>query len=215
MDRVILVGGGALASDLVECFGRDVFAAVYVDPGLMSPSIAGLPVVDRWSAALQLSRKVMLAISDIGQRCRLLQQALAEGLESSPPMISPHAIVASSAQVGPGCVVAHHVVVGPFTRLLGHVLVMHGVVIGHDSVIHEQNVICAGASLSGGVVLESGCFIGPNASLAPRVQIAAGSFLAAGTVCLRSVSQRSVLIGNPARRAAHDGGNSVSMSGPW
>jgi len=204
MGLLIIVGAGALARDLIEIFGRDNFAAIYVDPGFAAEPIAGLPVVDNWVRARELGSEVVLGIADIAQRTRTMQQAVAGGLLPARPMVSAHAIVSASARIGPGCVVTHQAVIGPSVHLVCNVLIMHGVIVGHDSVIHNQGVICAGASIAGGVVLEDGCFVGPNAAIAPKVRIAAGSFLSAGSACLRSVPRRSVLIGNPARSVAPD-----------
>ena len=43
-ERIVLIGAGALARDVVEVAGVDAFCGVYVDPRFESPGLPGLPV---------------------------------------------------------------------------------------------------------------------------------------------------------------------------
>ncbi len=202
MNKILLMGSGSLAVDLIDMFGREAFAGAYVDDGF---GLTGVGDLRRWHDLADSARRgqrFLLAVADAEQRQRFADMAEAAGLRPCEPMVSRHAVIAKSAQLAVGSVVAHFAVIGPAAQLMPHVLVMHNAVVGHDSVLHHNCVVCAGASIAGGVHLGSGCFLGPNAVIAPKVQIAAGSFLSAGTACLRNVDQPSVLIGNPARRVA-------------
>ncbi len=195
----VLLGGGSLARDLIDCFGQDEFSAVFVDPQFASLVQIGLPVVSSWLAARSYASEYVLAVADVEQRRRFAAEADANGLRAAEPMVSRRAVVARDAIIDVGCTIGHFVVVGPNVRLSKNVLVMHHVVLGHDSHVQDGCVLCAGSSVAGRVVLGSGCFVGPNAALSPGVQIAAGSVLAPGAACLKSVPMRSTVVGSPAR----------------
>lgn len=188
-----------MARDMLDMFGHDAFAAIYVDPGFEGAVPDSIPVATDWPGIARMGSHFMVAVSAIEHRERLIALAIQAGLRPSSPMVSRLAVVARDAEVADGCAIGHHAVIGPKARLDQHVLVMHNSVVGHDSQIHEGCVLCAGVSIGGAVCLESGCFIGPNAAIAPRVRVAAGTFMSAGTACLRDVPVRSTLIGNPAR----------------
>lgn len=202
MSNILLMGSGALAIDLVDMFGSKTFAGAYIDPGY---ELTGLSELPRWhdlSDCARRGQRYLLAVADSAQRRRFSLLAEAAGMLPCEAMISRHAVVAQSALLAEGTVIAHFSVIGPGAILDRHVLIMHNAVVGHDSVLHTNCVICAGSSIAGGVELGSDCFLGPNAAVAPQVRVASKSFLSAGTACLRNVDEPSVLIGNPARRAA-------------
>ncbi len=201
MSAIVLLGSGALASDLIEMFGVHSFVGAFCEPGYQAKQGLGVPIIDSLQHCRALSFRFLLAAGDPVTRRKLLDGALNAGLSPCGPMISPLAFVSPRALFGDGCVVGHFGVVGPCACLAPHVLVMHNAVIGHDSVLGENAVVCAGASIAGGVHLGADCFVGPNAAIAPGVFVHQGSHLAAGCACLRNVCSPSTLIGNPARGA--------------
>ena len=164
--------------------------------------MGGLPRLYDLADCARRNQRFVLAVSDNLQRRRFAQMAKYFGLRPCEPLVSRFAVVARSAQLAEGSVVAHFAVIGPSVQLMPHVLVMHNAVIGPDTVVDANCVVCADASIAGGVNIGADCFIGPNAAVAPNVLIAPSSDHSAGTGCLRSVSEPSVMIGNPARRVA-------------
>ncbi len=207
-DGVILLGGGALARVLVDMAGPGALAGVFVEPGheVAPPAaLGGLPVLHDWDAVRQRGRRFLLAVGDIALRRRLLQAALEAGLEPAAPLVSPHAVIAGDAQIGPGSVVGPQSVLAPAVRLQAHVLLMPGVTLGHDVVVHDNCVLTAGTVMGGGSCLERDCFVGLNATIVPRIRLAAGCVVGAAALCLRDVSEASVLVGNPAKATPRGG----------
>ena len=198
-DKLILLGGGALARVLVDLCGREAFAATYVEPAFDSAPIAGLPVLRDWASARARGQRFVVAVGDIALRRRLQQDALAAGLQPCAPLVSPHAVLAGDVQLGPGCVIGPMCTLAPGVQLQAHVLLMPAVVLGHDVSVGENCVLTAGTVMGGGSGLERDCFIGLNATIVPRVRLAAGCVVGAAALCLRDVLQASVLVGNPAR----------------
>jgi UDP-3-O-[3-hydroxymyristoyl] glucosamine N-acyltransferase len=201
MESILLIGAGALASDLIDMFGPGRFAGAYVDPEYRrGDELDGVPVYSHWTQAAAVASHYLLAVSSIEHRERAMALAADAGLIAASPMVSPCARVARSAELERGCVVAHFSAVGPQARVAANGLLMHGVVLGHNSVLEANVVVCAGVSIGGYVEIGSRSFIGTNAVLAPKIHLGPDSFVAAGAACLRSAPARSLLIGNPARR---------------
>jgi len=204
MERVLLIGAGALARDILGVFGQDKFVATYVDPEFPTTPLGRLPIVASWAAARQLASHYVIAVSDVEHRRRAQRNAADIGLLPAPPLIARTAIVAADAAVAPGCLVGHFAVIGPSARLQENALVMHSAIVAHDSHVGSNTVLCAGVCLSGCVHIGNDCFVGPNSALAPGVQIGDGSFIAAGSSCFRNAAPGSRLIGSPARQIASE-----------
>jgi UDP-3-O-[3-hydroxymyristoyl] glucosamine N-acyltransferase len=201
MEKVLLMGAGALAADLVDLFGAESFAGAYVDPAFhQAAHLEGVTIRSDWGLAAAAASHYVLATSSIEHRARARAQAESAGLKPASPMISPTARLARTARLSPGCLIGHFCAVGPATTVGVHGLLMHGVVLGHDAVLGENVVVCAGAAIAGYVKIGPGSFIGTLAVLAPKVDLGRDCVVSAGAACLRSAPDGSLLVGNPARR---------------
>ena len=197
---ILLIGAGALARDIVDCFGAGTFIAAYVDPKFAVAAVGVVPMVTDWDEARRRASHYVLGVSDIAHRERARNAAAAAGLLPAAPLVSSLARVAGDAQLAPGCMVGHFAVIGPAARLGVDTLLMHAAIVAHDSSVEEGSVLCAGACINGNAAIGPRCFVGPNAVVLPNVRIGHDSFVAAGAVCFRDAPARSFLLGNPARR---------------
>lgn len=204
MSRVLLIGAGSLARDIIDAFGPERFAGLYVDPAYPAEPLAGLPVFSRWDEAARETTTYLLGISDIAHRALARAAAREAGLFPAAPLVSTRAVIAADADLAPGTAVGHMAVIGPGAALDQDVLVMHGAIVAHDCAIGANSVLCAGANLGGRVSLGFGSFIGANAVVAPNLAIGMGCHLAAGAVCLRDAPASTRWIGNPARLASRN-----------
>jgi sugar O-acyltransferase (sialic acid O-acetyltransferase NeuD family) len=202
MSGILLLGAGALARDIIDCFGSDRFAGLYVDPAYPATSLADLPVFTRWDQAAAEASTYLLAISGIEHRNLARAAAREAGLVPAAPLISSRAVVAADAAIASGSAIGHMAVIGPTALVDEDVLVMHGANVGHDCVIGANSVLCAGANISGNVRIGRGSFIGPSAVVTPNLEIGEGCHLAGGAVCLRHAPPGTRWIGNPARLAS-------------
>lgn len=201
MDKVLLMGAGALAVDLIDLFGADAFVGAYVDPAFQrAASVDGVTIQSDWPSAVGAASHYVLATSSIEHRARARAQAENAGLRPASPMVSPTARMARTARLSPGCLIGHFCTVGPGTTVGEHGLLMHGVVLGHDALLGDNVVVCAGAAIAGYVKIGAGSFIGTLAVLAPKVELGQDCVVSAGAACLRSAPDASLLVGNPARR---------------
>lgn len=201
MQGIVLIGAGALSRDLIDCFGAQAFAGIYVDPQFAAGSIGGLPLFTSWTDVRKVASRYILGVSDIVHRERARAAARNADLTPAAPMVSRLAIVASDAILAPGVVIGHLAVIGPAASLDEDVLVMHAAIVAHDAVVQANTVLCAGVSLGGYVRVGNNTFIGSNAVLVPGLKIGAGCHIAAGAACFHDSEPAGSWIGNPARRA--------------
>ena len=201
MDKIILIGAGALARDIVGVFGHERFVGLYVDPQFQGTKFGELPVLSNWADVRKIATCYVLGVSDIAHRDRVRLMARAEGLHPCAPLVPPSAIVAADARLASGSAIGQMVVIGPAARLGEDSIVMHSAIVAHDSVIGENTVLCAGVCIGGHVQVGAQTFVGSNAVLAPKVKFGAGCYIAAGAACFRDADPGSRWIGNPARRS--------------
>ena len=201
--KILLIGAGALARDIVNVVGPEFFIGTFVDPGFATTPVQGLPVISDWQEAARCATHYAIGVLDGKHRRMARQQALDAGLSPCAPIVHATAQIAKDAKIGPGCLVGYYSVIGSGTELQEDVLVMFSANIGHDTVIGENSVILHGACISGYTTIGKDCFIGTNASLAPKITIGSNSFVAAGASCFLDAPPESMLIGNPARQTRH------------
>ena len=200
--KILLIGSGTLARDIVSVLGRDLFAGTYVDPGFPVTPVEELPVYTDWDEARRHVTHYALGILDRGHRQRAREAAGRAGLLPCTPLVHPSAQVAATAFLSPGCLVGYFSVIGPVAWLEEDILVMYSAVISHDTVIGSNSVILHGAYVGGYTRVGEGCFVGVNATLAPNISVGDNAFVAAGAACFRDVPPDCTLVGNPARITA-------------
>lgn len=201
MEKILLIGAGALACDIIDVVGADKFVAAYVDPQFaQADTVEGIRIYTDWKQAVQLASHYAIAVSSIDHRERARALAAEAGLEPSSPFVSTTARISRKATLARGCMVGHFSAIGSSAQLGLNCLIMPGVVIGHNSIIEDNVVVCAGVCIGGYVTIGAGSFIGTNAVLAPKISVGSKCFIAAGAACLRDAPANSKLIGNPAKR---------------
>ena len=201
MERILLIGAGALARDIIDYFGHDRFVAVFVDPehAAGAAALAGLDVLSDWTAARARASHYFVAIGDMAGRHHMQAAARAAGLQPASPLISPDARLAADCRIGRGTVVGYFSMVGPAATIGEDCVVMHGCTVGHDSVLERNVVMCPGTRIGGYTRVGADVFFGPNAVLSPHVAVGAGCHVAAGAALFRDVAAKRLVIGNPAR----------------
>ncbi|WP_156116942.1 hypothetical protein [Massilia sp. 9096] len=200
--KIVLIGTGAVAEEVVEIFGNERFVGCFTDPAYAAQVRVDLPVLTDIERLAQVATHFVLAFSGHAARARLRNHLLALGLQRAAPLVSPHAQVSPSAQLAPGAMIGHFVCVGPRTRIGSDTLVMHTASIAHDSLVGADVFCGQGAKISGHARVGERSVLGANAVVARSVSIGADVELASGSVCFRNVDDRYRAIGNPARLIA-------------
>jgi sugar O-acyltransferase (sialic acid O-acetyltransferase NeuD family) len=206
-EKIVLLGAGALARDLIAIYGRERFAVAYVEPAFRNDQhvVSGVGIVSDWTRLLTQASHYLLAVADQDARAALQARARAEGLIPCEPLVYPASFCAASARMGRGSVVTCFVVLGDAAEIAEDTLIMHHTTVGHDSRVGDLSVVCPGVSLGGGSTLGRNCFVGANAVTAPGVSVGDAAVIAAGAACLADVPVGGFAIGSPARRVARAG----------
>lgn len=114
-------------------------------------------------------------------------------------IIHPTASVSRFARLGKGVVVYQNVTITSNANIGNHVVVLPGAVISHDDIIGDYTCIAGGVCISGGVTVGKSCYLGTNCCLNSMIKIGDCSLVGMGSVVLRDVPDRTVVVGNPAR----------------
>jgi sugar O-acyltransferase (sialic acid O-acetyltransferase NeuD family) len=114
-------------------------------------------------------------------------------------LVHPRAHLSRTVHVGSGSLVYPHVTVSSGVRIGNHVTILANVVVNHDTVIGDYSIVASAASLSGGVRIGTCCYIGAGSHLIQRAVVGDGSLVGMGSVVIRDVPPRRVVVGNPAR----------------
>jgi sugar O-acyltransferase (sialic acid O-acetyltransferase NeuD family) len=79
------------------------------------------------------------------------------------------------------------------------VIVNTSAIVEHDCRIYDGVHIGPGAKLSGEVTVHRCAFIGTGAVILPRLSIGAYSIIGAGSVVIKDVPSKAIVVGNPAK----------------
>lgn len=101
--------------------------------------------------------------------------------------IAPGVIIAPGAQIGPDCIIEKYCV------CLGNSFV------GHDTRVKSFSHIATNAVVGAFVEVGRACHIGSNATIREKTIIGDFSLIGSGSVVLKHVEEKSIMVGNPAR----------------
>ncbi|MDB5775752.1 MAG: acetyltransferase [Herbaspirillum sp.] len=199
IERVVLVGTGAVAEEIVEIFGPERFVACFTDPAFAGQVRVDLPVVTEMEQLQGIVTHFVLAFSGQTARARLRERLIAMGLHPALPLISPTAQISPSAVLARGAAIGHFVCVGARACIGSDSLIMHSASIAHDSNIGADVFCGQGVKISGHARVGERSILGANAVVARSVVIGPDVEIASGAVCFRDVPDGYSAIGNPAR----------------
>lgn len=213
--RVVLVGGGGHASDVLgvleECNLRDrrydVVAGLDDDPDSVDRVRFGARGVayrafraDSLDALDRTGLRFLSAIGYPASRLAMAERAVALGLEPLDPVIHPGAVwIATGVELGAGTVIHAGASVGVYARIGMHGYVSHGALVGHDSVLGDGAAVMPGASLSGGVRLGRGVMVGSGAVILEGLAVGDGARIGANAVVTKDVAAGATVVGIPAQ----------------
>jgi sugar O-acyltransferase (sialic acid O-acetyltransferase NeuD family) len=206
--RVVLVGGGGHASDVLAAFeaayaeepgGHPVIGVVDDDPGqgrVQGRGVRALGTIDQLGTTG--ASHYVLAVGWPTTRRTLLLRVEAAGLAPAT-VIDPGASVHRTATIGSGTVVLWGSHVSAMASIGAHAVISHGALIGHDCSVGDFASVMPGAAVSGDTELGEACTIGTNATIREGVAVGAGATLAAGAVAVRDIPAGVTAKGIPAR----------------
>lgn len=211
--KVLILGGegnGVLAAEaIIDANQRGhsewQFAGFINDRFQPGEKIAGYEVKGGLADCRRFVEEGFFFINTIlkigGQQPRIhLFESLQIPDENLATFVHPLAYLAPSVKLGPGCVVLPHVAMSPGTIIGKCTMILAGVTIAHDCRIggfcHFAAQSCLGAHLK----ISDGVHIGLNATIREHNTIGKYAVLGMGSVLTKSIPDREMWLGVPARK---------------
>lgn len=203
----VMVGGGALAREILDWFGPQLARAGerfvgYLDDGDAPMARFGrdLPHLGpiKGHAPSAETRLVIGVGSPAGKRS--VGDALRQAGGRFATLVHERAFVAASARLGEG------VLVGPFVNVssdsrVGDLVIVNGhSSVGHDVELGAGSTLSCHVDLTGRVKVGEDVFFGSGARVLPGVSIGRGGMIGAGAVVVRDTVADGTYYAAPARK---------------
>lgn len=205
--RIVLVGGGAFARELLSWI-LDASDAATLPPVVgyldaKSDAFTGFPGQDvAWLGAPadyqpQPGDLLAISIGDPAAKAAVCQ-SLAEKGAKFLTVVHPSAVVSRTATLGAGVVVGPHSYIATHASLGDYVCVNSLSGIGHDAIIGASATISSQVDIMGVVVVDEGVFVGSGARVLPKVKVGARARIGAGAIVVRTVKPDATMFAKPA-----------------
>lgn len=209
MDKpLVFLGAGGHARVLLEIArvtGRRVHGWVVPDISA-GVEVSGYPVlgndetlVDKLADEFDLVNAVG-STSSLIRRREVFEKFSKRGF-GFPHLIHPSAVIAAGVRMEEGIQIMAGVVLQPGVHIGRNTIVNTRSSIDHDGEIGDHVHIAPGVTISGGVTIQEGVHVGAGATIIQGLTIGSWSLVGAGSLVIRSVGERQMVTGAPARVA--------------
>ena len=207
MKELILIGGGGhcrACIDVIQANGSFRIIGIFDAPSNVGSSILGITVIGTDDEIEEYAKKgVGFHISIGGVKAFGLRKKIFEKLKSLncdiPIIISSNAYVSQHAQLGQGTIVMHQAVVNANAIVGENNILNTQSLIEHDAVVGNNCHISTKSTVNGTVKMGDNVYLGSNAALLNNIEITNDTIIGASSVVIKSITQKGVYVGNPAR----------------
>ena len=155
---------------------------------------------------------IFIAVGDNFTRQKLYKKVQNAGFKCVS-LIHKSAIIAPSADISSANVaIMPNVVVNARAKLGAGVILNSSCVIEHECIVGEFSHISVGAKCAGNVSVGARCFLGVNSCVLPNLSLCDEVVLGAGAVMTKSIKQKGVFVGIPAKKFDKKGKNSANLN---
>lgn len=199
MRAPVYIGFGAFAREIIELYQlSDINKATYIDNRDYKVGTKVGCFSDLDGPDLRLaSAEFVFSVGAIDSKSMEFRSNLIKTVEATngrvKTLISPDAVVASSANIGAGCVVGRQAIVSVGAQLGAYSVVNCNAFLGHDVNIARNVVIGPGAVVNGGVKIARDSLIGAGACVLQGISIGPGAMIGAGTVVTKDVQAKEIV----------------------
>ncbi len=203
--QAFIYGAGAhgrIALDILRAQAEhDAIAFIDDRPEAAGTELNGAPIAGdfEWLLGQDPSTYgVVVAIGNPPVRAKVAARLREHGV----PLINaihPSAVITPTARLGVGNIISPLVLVDT-DAVVGDLNVVNAsCVIEHDCVVGDGCTFSPAVHLGGRVEIGSGVFLSIGAKLVPRVKVGDGAVIGAGSVVLKDVAPKVMVMGSPAR----------------
>ncbi|WP_259782046.1 hypothetical protein [Aestuariispira ectoiniformans] len=189
--RWILIGGGGHAkavADMLALRGQTIagYLALEKTPGSPWTYLGGDKDTEIPAGSFVALGLGGVTPEGLTRRLDLLDYHQQQG-HTAPPIVSPHAIIAGSADIGTGSTIMMGVSIQAAAKIGMGAIINTGAIIEHDCIIGDGAHIAPGAIVLGGcrigrcAMIGAGAIILPGAEVPDQGMVSAGKRLAADT----------------------------------
>jgi dTDP-4-amino-4,6-dideoxygalactose transaminase/acetyltransferase-like isoleucine patch superfamily enzyme len=144
------------------------------------------------------THSLIYAGTSLGNGCHIAHQA----------MIREHVRIGDNTSIGMNTLIEHHCVIGRHVRLQAQCGLAEYTIVEDEAWIGPRVVTanvyhptCTRAKeCLAGPIIRRGAIIGGHAFISPNIEIGAAAFVGAGSVVVRSVEDRAIVFGVPAKK---------------
>jgi len=204
--KIAIFGIGGLAKDVFYCL-KDIFKAnnisideqvVFVDKEKTSENyFLNCPLFVE-ADFISDDFQVILAIGNPN-----IRKQIVAGLSKNtffPTIVHPTVLLNETATLEKGVVILPNSVISCDVTIGDFTIVDRAVQVGHDCKIGNFVHLSPTCVISGNVKLYSCVEIGTGASLKQNIEIAEETVIGMGTVVVKSITEKGIYIGNPAKK---------------
>lgn len=106
-------------------------------------------------------------------------------------------------EIGEGCII-YDCGISANVKIGCNTLINTKVIIGHDTIVGANCVLSCGCFIGGVTQIKDKVYVAPGALIKDRVCIAQSAIISLGAVILRSVREKAIMVGNPARKIGYN-----------
>lgn len=207
--RVVLIGGGGHASDVLS-----VYEALSRQSGEPHPVIGLLDdgeVEERRFASRGIRKIGTFAdLTSVGATHyivalgwpvprRAVQRRFDDCGLIPDTVVHPTSTIPPGVTIGEGTVILANCVSSEGTVIGRHAYLSNGVLLGHDVTIEDYASVMPGASISGDTLIGEAAMIGTNGTVIQGLNVGPEAKVGAGSVVLRDVPAGLTVLGSPAK----------------
>jgi len=135
----------------------------------------------------------------IGNNARRSEILMSTGLQNTPNLVHPGAIVAGSVGMGSGTLIVAGAVVNADSVIGNGVILNTSCSVDHDCFVDDFAHVSPGARLGGGVSVGKRSWIGIGSAICEGIKIGSDVLVAAGATVISDVPDGSRVAGTPAK----------------
>lgn len=205
MKPLIILGAGGHSRVLLDIAALRGYSVLgFSVPHATETEIMGYPVLGTDEDIISRDPSKVLLVNGVGsiasleRRFEVYDRFCKQGFHFAT-LIHPSAVVAEDAILAEGVQLMAGTVIQPGSSIGENSIVNTKAAIDHDCTIGEHVHICPGVTLSGGVRIGKCSHIGTGAAIIQSLTIGEWSLVGAGSVVLKNVEARQMVVGAPAK----------------